>query len=359
MGPLPLRGATIGCADVTTALRGRGEYAVAGSPSPAVRERGLGGEGFPRLQEHRSPWVDLPSVKEVKRFGGSRRARFMNDPGPGQRLGVLQYARLAVVVDRSQSWIHDDRVGSRAGKRRGGHHVPRGQQIEERRAQAAREDVGVVVVLRLAVRCPQERVEAGQVDGVVPLNVEQPVQDGPVVHSEPDSARIGEALGVGEAARIRAVTKVPERTFRFKTFLEEARGWRRRVVCLEIDREQSMDTFSCRVFCKRLLAGDAQIGEGDADQQDGDHQTQASAARQHVEGRAGQQDRDQHEDRHDPVGQMRVESTKARQQPEEVVDKVGAGQRQRQQDGAKPNQIPGRSPVSRQERRQERQRDDQ
>ena len=173
-----------------------------------------------------------------------------------------------------------------------------------------------MVVLVAAIGRPEERVEARQVDGVVPLHVEQPVRDSAVVDAEADDARIGESLGVREARRVRAVPEGAERPLRPESLLEEARGRRRRVVGVQVDSRQLMDAPGRRVAGERLLAGHPQIGEHEPDHQQRDRRPARSSPDDGIQRQAGQQRRHQHEDGHDAVGQVGMHAGEAWQQPD-------------------------------------------
>jgi hypothetical protein len=76
------------------------------------------------------------------------------------------------------------------------HDEPFAEQVEQRRTEARFEHVELVIVLSLPIQHTHDGVEAGEMDGVVYLNVVQAAEHGAIVLAQGYRLWVGPAEGV-------------------------------------------------------------------------------------------------------------------------------------------------------------------
>ena len=102
------------------------------------------------------------------------RLAVVHDPGAGEGGGIFENLDLVVFEHDRVACFQFKQVGARPAA--GGEivrddDVARVEQIQQRRGQAARQNLGVVIVLGLVVERVEELHVAGQLDRVVALHV--------------------------------------------------------------------------------------------------------------------------------------------------------------------------------------------
>ena len=102
-----------------------------------------------------------------------------------------------------------------------------------------------------------------------------------------------------------------------------------------------MDALGLGVAGEGVLARGTQVREDDAQAERRDQPTAARHPDDAIQGQASQQRRHQYEDGHDAIGQMRVQASEPRQQPEQVVERRRAGHRQHEDRAPERQEVPG------------------
>ena len=135
----------------------------------------------------------------------------MHDPRPRQRRQILEHGYGLVLEDDLQRTreARDRLVRSRRGRH---HQIANVQEVQEGRIQPAVQDVGVVVVLLVAIHRRHEAIVPSDVDRVVPLHIVEAREERAVVHFEQAGTGIGppQCVGKGTAEDVARVPDVPE-----------------------------------------------------------------------------------------------------------------------------------------------------
>lgn len=192
------------------------------------------------LNECRRAGINCSRGKQLERLAWGNLPGLVDDPGARQGLRILEYAHIAILVDGCEALDQPLDVRRLSLRPNRNHDVTHVEQIEQWRIEASREHVGVMVILAMAVERRHELDVPLHLDGVVALDVVQPIEHGPIVDIQRPGGRVSEVVTVEDSLPIldcpnaRVVSEGAE-WHRRRLIIQERGGLRRGIELADID----------------------------------------------------------------------------------------------------------------------------